>query len=66
MKKQKINKLFSVTIFVTLLVALAQTAGAMPHGGSPDTPAPVPDAGSVSFAMALACSCMAAVRKFIR
>jgi hypothetical protein len=58
MKNQIITKLLNGAIFVTLLAAVTQTAGAIPP--------PLPDAGSTRLLMVIACAGLVAFRRFRR
>jgi len=57
MKNQIIKRLSDGAIFVTLLVALTQTASARPH---------TPDAGSTCGLMGVACALLAMIRSRVR
>jgi hypothetical protein len=58
MKKEIVRGLFSGAMFLALLAAMTQIAGAMPHD--------CPDGGSASVAMVLVCSGLAAARRYVR
>jgi hypothetical protein len=60
MKNQMIAKLLNGAIIVTAVAAMTQIAGAIPPGNL------VPDAGSASVLMGVACAGLVAIRRFRR
>ena len=59
MTKQIITRSLNAAIFVAVVVALSQTAGAIPPGNTPD-------AASTSCLTALACGALVAIRRLVR
>jgi hypothetical protein len=61
MKNLILKRALDVAILITLVLATSQTASARVHGNFA-----VPDAGSTSLLMVMACSALAAVRRIVR